>query len=108
MITPGDMGRQYDVVKPVKRIVWKRRFAFKDVQIYPHRSNDVTIWGTPIGQGSVDFDAIIPLLSENLPAPDDTTVCIKLRLPPDNHEHEMWMVQSLDYLKNHPTLAEQL
>ena len=82
--------------------------AFKDVQIYPHRSNDVTIWGAPIGQGSVDFDAIIPLLSEKLPAPDDTTVCIKLRLPPESHEHEKWMVQSLDYLKNHPTLAEQL
>jgi sugar phosphate isomerase/epimerase len=82
--------------------------AFKDVQIYPHRSNDVTIWGTPIGQGSVDFDAIIPLLNQELPDPENTTVCIKLRLPPNTLDHAAWMAQSLDYLRNHAALVGQL
>ncbi|MBI3972112.1 MAG: sugar phosphate isomerase/epimerase [Chloroflexi bacterium] len=73
--------------------------AFKDVQIYPYRSNDVTIWGTPIGAGSVDFDAIVPLLAAQLPEPAGTTACIKLRLPPDSREHDAWMRQSLDFLR---------
>jgi len=79
--------------------------ALKDVQIYPYRSNDVTIWGTPIGQGSVDFDAILPMLQEKLPNPATTTVCIKLRLPPDNTEHAAWLQQSLAFLRTHPALA---
>lgn len=79
--------------------------ALKDVQIYPYRSNDVTIWGTPIGQGSVDFDAILPMLQEKLPNPATTTVCVKLRLPPDNTEHAAWLQQSLAFLRAHPALA---
>ncbi len=79
--------------------------ALKDVQIYPYRSNDVTIWGTPLGQGSVDFDAILPLLQTKLPDPAATTVCIKLRLPPNNTEHAAWMEQSLAFLRAHPALA---
>ena len=65
--------------------------AFKDVQIYPDRSNDVTIWGTPIGRGSVDFETLLPMLSERLPDPEKTTACIKLRLPPGSAEHADWM-----------------
>ena len=80
--------------------------ALKDVQIYPHRSNDVTIWGAPIGQGSVDFDAILPMLHERLPAPEQTTVSIKLRLPPDNTDHAAWMEQSLTFLRSHPALVK--
>ena len=79
--------------------------ALKDVQIYPYRSNDVTIWGTPIGQGSVDFDAILPMLQEKLPNPATTTVCVKMRLPPDNTEHAAWLQQSLAFLRTHPALA---
>ncbi len=79
--------------------------ALKDVQIYPYRSNDVTIWGTPLGQGSVDFDAILPMLSEKLPEPEKTTLCIKLRLPPDSGEHAAWMQQSLAFLRTHPALT---
>ena len=79
--------------------------ALKDVQIYPYRSNDVTIWGTPIGQGSVDFDAILPMLQEKLPNPATTTICVKLRLPPDNTEHAAWLQQSLAFLRAHPALA---
>ena len=73
--------------------------AFKDVQVYPHRSNDVTIWGTPIGQGSVDFDTILPILESTLPEPETTTACIKLRLPPGSLEHNDWMRQSLSFLR---------
>ena len=72
--------------------------ALKDVQIYPQRSNDVTIWGTPIGQGSVDFKTIIPLLFETLPNPAETTVSIKLRLPNGSRAHDEWMRKSLDFL----------
>jgi len=79
--------------------------ALKDVQIYPYRSNDVTIWGTPIGQGSVDFDAILPMLQEKLPNPATTTICVKLRLPPDNTEHAAWLQQSLAFLRAHPALT---
>ena len=79
--------------------------AFKDVQIYPHRSNDVTIWGTPIGRGSVDFETLLPMLSERLPDPEGTTACIKLRLPPGSAEHADWMDQSLAFLRSHPVLA---
>ena len=75
--------------------------AIKDVQIYPHRSNDVTIWGTPIGQGSVDFDAIFDLMRTELPEPDTTTVCVKLRLPPNSTDHDGWMKNSLEYLSAH-------
>lgn len=74
--------------------------AIKDVRVYPHHSNDVTIWGTPIGQGSVDYDAIFDLMRTELPEPDTTTVCVKLRLPPDGTDHADWMNQSLDYLKS--------
>ncbi len=82
--------------------------AFKDVQIFPQRSNDVTIWGAPIGQGAIDFDAIFPLLGELLPEPERTTACIKLRLRPASREHEAWMDQSLDFLRGHATLARLL
>ena len=82
--------------------------ALKDVQIFPHRSNDVTIWGTPLGQGSVDFDSILPLLGQLLPEPHQTTLSIKLRLPPDQSEHAAWMEASLDYVRQHPALAGQL
>jgi sugar phosphate isomerase/epimerase len=75
--------------------------ALKDVRVYPHRSNDVTIWGTPIGQGSVDFDTILPMLRECLPDPDNTTVCIKLRLPPGSTEHLAWMEESLEFLRSY-------
>ncbi len=75
--------------------------AIKDVQIFPHRSNDVTIWGTPIGQGSVDFDTIFDLMRTELPESDTTTVCVKLRLPPDSSDHDSWMKSSLDYLSSH-------
>ncbi|MXZ10855.1 MAG: TIM barrel protein [Gemmatimonadetes bacterium] len=75
--------------------------AFKDVQIYPGRSNDVTIWGTPIGRGSVDFETLLPMLSEQLPDPEKTTACIKLRLPPGSAEHADWMDQSLTFLRSH-------
>ena len=73
--------------------------ALKDVQIYPHRSNDVTIWGAPLGAGSVDFVAILPLLAELLPAPEATTACVKLRLPPDGGDYAEWMEQSLRFLR---------
>ena len=73
--------------------------ALKDVRIYPHRSNDVTIWGTPLGAGSVDFAAILPLLAELLPDPAATTACVKLRLPPDGGDHAEWMAQSLRFLR---------
>jgi len=79
--------------------------ALKDVQIFPHRSNDVTIWGTPIGRGSVDFDSILPMLSELLPYPEGTTASIKLRLPPGNTEHDAWMKQSLAFLQSHSALC---
>ncbi len=82
--------------------------ALKDVQIFPYRSNDVTIRGTPLGQGSVDFDQILPLLEELLPEPDKTTVCIKLRLPPDSTEHAAWMEASLGYVRAHQALAGKL
>ena len=72
--------------------------ALKDVQIFPYRSNDVTIWGTPLGQGSVDFPAIFELL-RLLPDPDQTTVCVKLRLPPESGEHAAWMEQSLEFIR---------
>ena len=75
--------------------------AFKDARVYPGRSNQVTIWGTPIGQGSVDFETILRMMAEQLPDPDGTTVAIKLRLPPDSQEHEVWMEQSLEYLRSH-------
>ncbi len=73
--------------------------ALKDVQIFPHRSNDVTIWGTPIGEGSVDFATIFELLPTTLPDPDQTTVCVKLRLPPESQDHEAWMGRSLDFIR---------
>lgn len=76
--------------------------ALKDVQIYPQRSNEVTIWGTPIGQGSVDFDRIFPMLNERLLFPEKTTACIKLRLPPNSNRHGDWMEQSLVFLRLHP------
>ena len=74
--------------------------AIKDVRIFPFKSNDVTIWGTPIGQGSVDFETILPMLSEKLPDPENTTVCVKLRLPADNDDHDEWMRQSLEFLQS--------
>ena len=73
--------------------------ALKDVQVYPDRSNDVTIWGTPIGQGSVDFDAILGILESTLPDPEATTVCVKLRLPPGSVDHDAWIRQSLSFLR---------
>jgi sugar phosphate isomerase/epimerase len=73
--------------------------AFKDVQIFPHRSNDVTILGTPIGAGSVDFEAIVPELLARLPDPAATTACVKLRLPARSAEHDAWMRQSLEFLR---------
>ena len=73
--------------------------ALKDVQIQPHRSNDVTIFGTPIGDGSVDFDAILPLLAAELPDPAGTTACVKLRLPDGSAEHDAWLRRSLDFLR---------
>jgi sugar phosphate isomerase/epimerase len=82
--------------------------AIKDVQIYPHRSNDVTIWGAPIGQGSVNFDAIFDLMRTELPEPDTTTVCVKLRLPPDSTDHDTWMKSSLEYLASHPAFQALL
>jgi sugar phosphate isomerase/epimerase len=72
--------------------------ALKDLQVFPHRSNEVTIWGTPIGAGSVDFEAILPLLRAGLPDPAGTTACIKLRLPPGSADHDAWLRQSLDLL----------
>jgi sugar phosphate isomerase/epimerase len=79
--------------------------AVKDVRIYPNRSNDVTIRGTPIGQGSVDFEAILPMLRDRLTDPDNTTVSIKLRLPPGDESHDAWMRQSLEYLGSHSWLG---
>ena len=79
--------------------------ALKDVQIFPHRSNDVTIWGTPIGQGAVNFGAILPMLNEQLPDPDRTTVSVKLRLPRGSTAHDRWMKQSLVFLRSHPALV---
>lgn len=73
--------------------------AFKDVRVYPYRSNNVTIWGTPIGQGSVDYETILPILKSRLPDPANTTGCIKVRLPPDNADHDSWLRQSIDFLK---------
>lgn len=73
--------------------------ALKDVQVYPARSNDVTIWGTPLGEGSVDFEPILSLLTEHLPDPAGTTACVKLRLPPASQEHDAWMRRSLEYLR---------
>ncbi len=78
--------------------------ALKDVRIYPNRSNDVTIWGTPIGEGSVDFQSILPMLSEQLPNPERTTMSIKLRLPPDSSAHDEWLQRSLEFLRSHPSL----
>ena len=74
--------------------------ALKDVRIYPNRSNDVTILGTPIGQGSVDFHSILPMLSEQLPSPERTTVSIKLRLPAGHTAHDEWMQRSLEFLRS--------
>ena len=79
--------------------------ALKDVQVFPHRSNNVTIWGAPIGRGSVDFEAILPMLPEQLPNPEGTTVSIKLRLLPGNTDHDAWMKQSLKFLRSHPAMA---
>ncbi len=75
--------------------------AFKDARVYPGRSNQVTIWGTPIGQGSVDFEGILEMMAEELPDPDGTTVAIKLRLPHESQEHKVWMEESLEYLRSH-------
>ena len=72
--------------------------AFKDVRVYPERSNRVTIWGTPIGRGSVDFGRILQMMAEKLPDPAGTTVAIKLRLPPESRAHDRWMTQSLRFL----------
>ena len=79
--------------------------ALKDVQIFPYRSNDVTIWGTPLGQGSVDFDSILPLMEKLLPEPDKTTMSVKLRLPPGSTEHAAWMEASLRYIRAHEAFA---
>jgi len=73
--------------------------ALKDVRIYPYRSNDVTIWGAPLGAGSVDFSVMLPLLAELLPDPDATTACVKLRVPPDGGDNAEWMEQSLRFLR---------
>jgi sugar phosphate isomerase/epimerase len=73
--------------------------AFKDVEVRPHRSNEVTIFGTPIGDGSVDFDAILPLLEAELPDAPGTTACIKLRLPDGSREHDAWLRRSLEFLR---------
>ena len=73
--------------------------ALKDVQIFPYRSNEVTIWGTPLGRGAVDFSAILPLMVELLPDSARATACIKLRLPPGSAEHAEWMKESLDFLR---------
>jgi len=73
--------------------------AFKDVRVYPYRSNDVTIWGTPIGQGSVDYETILPILKSRLPDSATTTGCIKVRLPPNNADHDAWLRQSIEFLK---------
>ncbi len=81
--------------------------ALKDVRIFPHRSNEVTIWGTPLGKGSVDFDAILPLMENLLPDPEETTACIKLRLPPNSTEHASWIEESLTYLRTHPALGRR-
>ena len=81
--------------------------ALKDVAIFPHRSNEVTIWGTPLGKGSVDFDAILPLMEDLLSDPEGTTACIKLRLPTNSTEHASWMEESLTYLRTHPSLARR-
>ena len=82
--------------------------AIKDVEIYPNRSNDVTIWGTRIGLGSVDFDTLLPLLARLLPDPDNTTVSIKLRLPPMSSDHDGWLSESVSYLRGHPGLLNSL
>ena len=82
-----------------RRSVDFARVELKDVQVLPHRLNDMTIWGTPLGQGSVDSTAIFELLSRLLPDPDQTAVCIKLRLPPESGEHIAWVEQSLDFIR---------
>ena len=70
--------------------------ALKDVRLYPNRSNSVTIWGKPIGDGSVDYDTILPLLHQLLPDPDNTSCHIKLRLSPDTmlDDTHAWMSRS--------------
>ena len=70
--------------------------ALKDVRLYPNRSNSVTIWGKPIGDGSVDYDTILPLLHQLLPDPDKTSCHIKLRLSPDTtlDDTHAWMSRS--------------
>ncbi len=72
--------------------------AFKDLRVYPYRSNQVTIWGTPIGQGSVDYEGILPLLKSRLLDAAETTACIKLRLQPGSLEHDSWLRQSIKFL----------
>lgn len=73
--------------------------ALKDLRIYPHRSGEVTQWGTPLGRGSVDFENILPLLDKCLPRPEETTVSIKLRLPDGTRAYDEWLRESLDFLR---------
>ena len=75
----------------------------QEVRLYPNASNRATIWGKPIGTGSVDFSTILPLLHQLLPDPDNTSCHIKLRLPPETtvDDTHAWMCSSLSYLQGY-------
>jgi sugar phosphate isomerase/epimerase len=77
--------------------------ALKEVRLYPNNSNRATIMGKPIGDGSVGFENILPLLHQLLPDPDNTSCHIKLRLPPDTTlaDTHAWMSRSLNYLRGY-------
>lgn len=76
--------------------------ALKEVRLYPNASNRATIWGKPIGDGSVDFHTILSLLHQLLPDPNNTSCHIKLRLPPGTtlDDTHAWMCRSLCFLSN--------
>ena len=59
--------------------------------------------GKPIGDGSVEFETILPLLHQLLPDLDNTSCHIKLRLPPDTtmDDTHAWMSRSLNYLRTY-------
>src|SRR6185437_11662029 len=52
----------------------------------------------PLGRGSVDFDAILPILQSEAPDPPSLRLCVEVAPLPD-HDPDQWLRASLEWIR---------
>ena len=71
----------------------------KDFFIQPATASGLPeVHWAPVGRGSVDFDAILPILQRGVPDPSTFRLCVEVAPLPE-HDPEVWVRDSLQWVR---------